>query len=209
MSKIVVAIFGEGKGHATRGKVIIDYLISQKHDLLIVTSKNAYKYLKDDYREVIEVMGFGFDFGEQKINIIKTLQKNINTSILNGHKTLIKLTKLFLKINPDLIITDFEPFSPLVGKIKNIPFLSITNMHIIPFYKIDYLRSWFKDYLYTTAVINNMYIFSKHYFITSFYFPQVKKFYKKKTTLIKPIIRKEIVDLKPKKGNKILAYLTK
>ena len=44
--RILYGVNGEGMGHATRSRVVIDSLI-ESHDVRVVSSGNAYKFLAE------------------------------------------------------------------------------------------------------------------------------------------------------------------
>ena len=52
MTKILYAVQGEGMGHAIRSKVIIDYLIKKKHEVIIIAPDRAYDFLSKHFKDV-------------------------------------------------------------------------------------------------------------------------------------------------------------
>ena len=53
---ILYGVVGEGMGHATRSKVILDHLYPQ-HRILIVASGKAHDYLTRFYSDIVEIEG--------------------------------------------------------------------------------------------------------------------------------------------------------
>ncbi|MBD3244510.1 MAG: hypothetical protein GF335_00775 [Candidatus Moranbacteria bacterium] len=208
MAKIIYAVQGEGRGHSSRSKIIIEGLLQKGHKIKIISSNKGYAYLSKFFDNVEKIMGLGFVYEKEKVDILKTLQKNLNLGILKGHKSLNLINKLFSEFKPDLVISDFEPFVPFIANLRGVPIISVTHQHLISHCKIDYLHSWKDEYFYADAVTNNMYWFVKHYFVTSFYFPEIKKDYKKKLSLTGPILRKEVFEQKVKVKDHILVYVT-
>jgi uncharacterized protein (TIGR00661 family) len=211
MAKIVYSVLGEGRGHSSRSKIIIENLIQKGHQVKIFSSNKAYSYLKEYFKDVLEIHSLGFAYTKDKVDILKTLQQNLKKGVLKGFDTLDKINDIFSSFKPDLVISDFEPFVPFIANLRMIPILSINHQHLIPFAKIEYLYQWRTDYLLAKAVTENMYWFSRHYFITSFYFPELKKDFKQKASYVGPILRQEIIDLKDsevKNQDHILVYVT-
>ena len=205
MANIIYGIQGEGRGHSSRSKIIIEHLIKNNHNIKIFTSKNAYNYLKPYFKDIENIQGLEFIYENQSINIKKTLKTNIKNLLKNSKTTIKQINKEIKEFKPDLAITDFEPFIPFISKLNNIPYISINHQHLIAHCSLDYPKEWKKDFLYAFTVTNNMYWFAKKYFVTSFYFPKVKF---KRTKLIKPILRKEVLEQKPTTKNHILVYVT-
>ena len=48
MAKILYGLAGDGLGHAFRSKAVIDEL-KKKHEIIIISSQNAYHFLKKLY----------------------------------------------------------------------------------------------------------------------------------------------------------------
>ncbi|MFC1752443.1 MJ1255/VC2487 family glycosyltransferase [Thermoproteota archaeon] len=208
MARIIYGVMGEGRGHSSRSKIIIEHLLSKGHEVKIITSRKGYAYLSQFFDDVTDIMGLSFVFKKQKIDIGKTIQKNLEKGVTRGPKTIGRLLKIFDEFNPDLAITDFEPFVPGVSYWKGVPFISINHQHLIAHCNLEYLKEWDQDFFYANAVVNNMYRFASQYFITSFYFPPIKKQFRKKTELVGPILRKEVLRQKIKDKDHILVYAT-
>jgi uncharacterized protein (TIGR00661 family) len=208
MAKIIYGVAGEGRGHSSRSKTIIDYLISQGHEVKIFTSNKAYNYLKDYFDDVYNVLGLSFVFDKGEIKVFDTIKKNIESASSKGWKSLSRIIKVIREFKPDFALTDFEPLVPIVSKWFGLPFYSINHQNYIAHTKLDYPCSWRTDYLNCLAIVNNMYMNAEKYFVTTFYFPEVKKRMKKRTILFGPILRNEVLKQKPKKGKHVLVYVT-
>ena len=205
--KLIVfyCVCGEGMGHATRTSVIIDRL-KDKYDFYIFSSDRAYKYLNSKYDNVYEIGGFNTVYINNKVNNFKTLLNALKrnpTNIKEGYEHLYKLAR---QIGPDVIITDFEIYASMVSKLLDIPLISLDNMHIITQTKIDYPRTSFADMLKARSIIKGYVVKPKIYLITSFFYP--KTISRKNAIIFPPIIREDILKLKPEEGNHIIVYQT-
>jgi uncharacterized protein (TIGR00661 family) len=208
MAKIIYGISGEGRGHSSRSRVIIEHLIKQGHQVKIFTSQKGYDYLSQFFDDVNKVMGLGFVFKGEKVEVLQTIKFNIKNALTKGGKSLNKLFKAVEEFKPDLAITDFEPFVPIAAKKLRIPFYSINHQNFICHSKLEYPIKWTDDFLKAYAVTDNMYQFAKKYYVTSFYFPEVKKKMKGRAINFSPILRKEVLKQKPATGKFILLYAT-
>jgi uncharacterized protein (TIGR00661 family) len=206
--KILYGVPGEGMGHATRSKVVIDYLISKGHEVKIVASDRAFKFLDKSFPGcVIEIKGFHFAYKNAEVSksgtfmlILKSAAKNL---VFN--KTKKKLLEQNFK--PDFVISDFESFSFVYAKLHKLPIISIDNMQVMDRCKLDIkiVKEERNNYLLAKGIVKFKVPRCHHYFITSFFDAQIKK---ANTTLVPPIIRKEIQDAKTSKGNHIIMYQT-
>jgi uncharacterized protein (TIGR00661 family) len=206
--KILYGVPGEGMGHATRSKVVIDYLISKGHEVKIVASDRAYQFLDKSFPGcAIEIKGFHFAYKNAEVSksgtfmlILKSAAKNLAFN---------KTQKQLLEHNfkPDLVISDFESFSFVFAKLHKLPIISIDNMQVIDRCKLDIkiAKEERTNYLLAKGIVKFKVPRCHHYFITSFFDATVKK---ANTTLVPPIIRKEIQEAKVVRGKHIIMYQT-
>jgi uncharacterized protein (TIGR00661 family) len=204
---ILYGVPGEGMGHATRSKVVIDFLL-QNHNVQVVSSSRAYQFLNKNFpNRVHEIEGMHFAFKESEVSKSGTLLLNLK----NSHKLLFKNFQEFLLIKKDfkvdLVISDFETFTTLFAKRYKLPLISIDNMQIINRCKLDIKipTEEKKNYLISKAIVKIKVPRANHYFITSFFDAVIRK---DNTTIVPPIVRKSIIDAKTKNGKHILMYQT-
>lgn len=202
MVNILYGVSGEGSGHASRGKEVLDHL-SKKHNVHVITYGKAYPYLKQ-YFPTTEIYGFHLDFKNNKIAYAGTFKKNIQNLITSSQKFK-ELRSLLERFKPDIIITDFEPTCYYLSKLYHIPLLSLDNQHRITNLALDVPKNYKKEYLLCKLVIRLFVPKADYYFVTSFF---TEKTTEKQTFLFSPILRKEVLDLRPTRGNHILVYQT-
>ena len=203
--RVLYAVNGEGMGHAIRSSVIIKHLL-KKNEVMIITSDRAFNYLNKKYKNVHNISGFNIVYEYNKVHNTKTIIdaiKKLPKAAKTNTKVLFTLLKSF---KPNIIISDFEPFSNIISKIMRLPLISIDNQHILTNCKLKILRKYLKDKLITMLVMKSFIIRPKKYLITTFFYPEIKN--KKRASLFPPILRKKILKLKPKQKNFILVYQT-
>lgn len=199
--KIIYSLSGQGFGHSTRSKEIIRHLIANGHELRVMTYGQAFLLLGKEF-ETWEIPGLTLTYKHNKLSYYQTISKNI----INTKKLLFEFIKIYKKtkkFNPNLIITDFEPLSALIAKFIKKPLISIDNQHQLTHTKINIPSKYKKELFMTMIVINLMVWGAKKYLITSFFKTTVKN---KKAEILSPIVRKEILDLKPYYGDYLLIY---
>jgi uncharacterized protein (TIGR00661 family) len=208
MAKIIYGVAGEGRGHSSRSRTIIEYLISQGHEVKIFTSRQGYDYLNQFFDDVYDIFGLELVFKEQDVDVFNTIKKNLDNAGNKGYKSLREMIKVTNEFKPDFNITDFEPLVPFVSRLLNIPFYSINHQNFIFHSKLEYPRQWQNEFLKASVVADGMYWFAKKYYVTSFYFPEIKKRFKDKAVIFGPVLRKEVLKQKVRDNNKILMYTT-
>ena len=207
MARILYAVNGEGMGHAVRSKVVIEHLIKKNHKVIIVAGDRAFHFLSKHFKNVYNIECYNIVY---KDNAVQNIDTTIETfrKFPSALKTNIKhLLILMIKFEPEIVITDFEPFSNFVSKIFKIPVLSIDNMSIMKKAKIKIPLREFHSFLTARVAMKSfMRINANKYIITTFFYPDVNN--PKDTVLVPPVLRPEILKTKPKKGDHILVYQT-
>ncbi len=200
MARIIYAVAGEGNGHAIRAKTVIEHLIHKGHQVKIFSHGKGCAYLKK-YYPVSRILGFHMWYLNNSVS-------NVLTGIMMVLKfpfmVLCSLRYIydFLRYQPDVVISDFEPFACYYAHLFRIPIISIDNQHTITHTKIPkismhYYGSW--------AIVTFFIPKPTYTLITSFFYPKIKK---KNTTLVPPIIQKSVENVPEKRGDHILVYQT-
>lgn len=202
---IFYCICGEGMGHAIRSSVIIDR-IKDKYDVYIFSSDRAYKYLNEKFDNVYKIGGFNTVYINNKVNNTKTLINALKRNPLNINEGYEELYKKARKLSPDVIVTDFEIYATMVSKLLSIPLISLDNIHMITQTAIDYPPKHQGEMLKAKGVIKSYVIKPKIHILTSFFYPKIKP--KKRAVLYPPVIREDILKLKPTIEDHIIVYQT-
>jgi len=197
--RIIYSVCGEGQGHNSRSKVVIDHLIQKEHLVKVICSKSS---CLNEYFDTENVSGREIKYENNSVNKIATFGNDLLKAIQSRFSSTRKVWSLIEHYKPDLIITDFDPFSSIAW-FKSIPLISIDHQHVISNCDIDLpydeslfglTKSFFTQYLPARRLTNNT--FAKYYFTTSFYAPKIKKKLNVKTTIVGPILREEVLNQK-------------
>jgi len=203
MVKILYGVQGEGMGHATRSSAIIKELLKH-HEVIIVSSDRAYQYLFDRYKNVYSIDKFDLIYKKGSVSLLLTLLKNIS-ELSKVSSSFRKVKSLIKKFKPDIVITDFEPYTSYAAKQMGLPIISIDNQHIITNTNIYVPNDEILSFLVTKLVIKLMVNYADYFLVTTYFYPKVKH---KKTFLFPPILRDRILNAKPKSLNHVLVYQT-
>lgn len=201
MARIIYGVSGQGFGHSTRSREILKYLVLQGHTVLVFTYGQALFFLQNEF-EVFEIPGLGLTYKNNKVMYWATIYRSaIQLARQSKHWT--KILNRFREFKPDLVITDLEPMTALLAKLQRVPFISLDNMHQLTNTKINLPVKYQRDLVADKLVIKSMVWHARYYLITTFFVTPVSK---KNTFLFPPILRQEILDLKPTKQDYILIY---
>jgi uncharacterized protein (TIGR00661 family) len=106
--RVLYGVNGEGMGHATRSQVVIDSLLL-RHDVRVVASGAAFRYLAERLPRVEEIFGPTFAMREGEIRRWATVRQNLR---LASHELPDTVRHWVDEVNdwePDVVISDFEP----------------------------------------------------------------------------------------------------
>ena len=134
MKTLYYGVAGEGRGHAARALGLIEHL-HERHRVVVYSYGQALSLLKAACAaldvEVRPLPALEFSYNSRRtLSYTGTFFKNV------GH--LKDLSDIFSRVQremertpPDLIISDFEPVLPRVGRRLNVPFLSLDHQHFL------------------------------------------------------------------------------
>ncbi len=200
MARILYGVQGEGRGHSSRSRIIIENLVVHGHQVKILTSHKGYDYLSRYFPDVIRIMGLGFVFDGDRLDVLKTLKKNIQDGSTEAGRTLKTLVTTLREYKPQVAITDFEPFVPYAKTLDGLPFLSIDHQHVLSHCRLEYPYAWRPDFMSARGVVDAMYQLADHYYVTTFFFPEIKPRYRSRSMLVGPILRREVLEQKTASG---------
>jgi uncharacterized protein (TIGR00661 family) len=204
---ILYGVPGEGMGHATRSKVVIDYLL-QNHNVQVVSSSRAYQFLNKAFpNRVHEIEGMHFAFKNAEVSKTGTFLLNMKNAPKLLFQNFAEYLHLKKDFKVDLVISDFETFTFLYAKRHQLPLISIDNMQVINRCDLDIKipSEEKKNFNLSKSIVKVKVPRANQYFITSFFDAKIIKDH---TTLVPPIVRDSIINSKPQNGNHILMYQT-
>ena len=210
--RILYGVVGEGMGHATRSKVTCEHLVARGHDVKIVVSGRAHGFLAKSFKDVVEIKGLTIRYVDNRMDRDGTLARNLVAAPSIIGENVIAYYDKVVDYEPDLVFTDFDSFAYLFAKRHGLPVISIDNQQIISRCKHDKaIKKGVKlDYQMTKAFVRAKLPGCDHYVVTTFFAPPIRKKFRDTTTLVPPILRRAILDAKPRArvGEHVLVYQT-
>jgi len=203
MANILYGVNGEGAGHSTRTKEVLNHLRGQGHILHVASFDRGLRNLSDEF-EVTEIFGFRFAYVNNRVRYKRTIVKNLVT-MRHAAKSVSRLKELIADWKIDLVITDFEPLSCHVGHGMGLPVISIDNQHCLTNAIVSYPRQYRRDAAAAKLVTRLMTPHADAYLVISFFTAPVKR---RDTFLFPPLVRQEILEASPTQGEHVLVYVT-
>ena len=214
--RILYGVVGEGMGHATRSRVVIEHLLAAGHQVEVVVSGRAADMLAGQFpSHVHRITGLGMVYEHNEVQKRKTLFTNARDLFARGGlpgniKAWFDLVSTF---EPELVISDFETWSWLFAVNHRIPLISIDNMQVLN--RCDH--SALEDdprfvkqrnaFRLAKMIVKAKIPGAAQYLVTTFFYPPVRK---DRTTLVPPILRPEILAARDQaeRGDHVLVYQT-
>jgi len=205
MTTILYGVCGEGLGHAVRSKAVIEHLL-KKNKVIILASEKSYDFLSKKFDNVHLIEGLNLVYENNSLNYAKTFLNAFKNIPKSSIKNFIAINKLIKEHKPSIIFSDFEFSVNLISKIRRIPLISIDNQHIITKSRLKLARKYSFYRALTYFIISLCIMNPKRYLITTYFYPKLKD--KRKIILFPPILRNEILRIRPYPGKHILVYQT-
>ena len=215
MATIFYSLSGEGRGHATRVRAVVEELRKQ-HRVVIYAPGHAYELLLPVYEEtevdVRHIPGLVFHYkecpstGRRQLDTFKTGIEGLN--YIAGYAELSRRLQDDIEVEaPDLVITDFEPALPRVARQAGIPFISLDHQHFLLVSDLRKLPADLQRHAFLMAqVVRGYYRGQVQTVVSSFYFPPLKS-NRQDVSQIGVLLRDEILQATPEHGEHIIVYL--
>jgi uncharacterized protein (TIGR00661 family) len=204
MARIVYGVSGEGSGHSSRARVIAAHLERRGHHVTIVTYGRGYRNLRDSF-DVFETEGLHISSRDNRVSKRLTVVENL-LRLPQGRRKLNDIkTALFRQHPPQVVFTDFEPMTAYLANYDHLPLITVDNQHRLRYMTYPCPRELRRDQMLTEAIIRAMVPRPDVSLVTTFYFGKPRN---DRTFLFPPILREEVLALKPVDNDHILVYLT-
>ncbi len=206
MARIIYGVAGEGFGHSSRSHLIGQRLMDAGHDVMFVGSAKSLLYLKQYFGErVKEIFGLSFAYQDGRIDKSETLKQNLIRLPEANRQNDELFRKHFEPFRPDLVISDFEPFSAWWAWRKRVPFISIDHEHMLTLCKLEHrMENWFSR-LTASLVTECHYIGAVAYVIINFFKAPLRM---ESVVLAPPVVRPIVMQQEAKQGEHIVLYST-
>ena len=204
--RILYGVVGEGMGHATRSRVVLEELVKE-HEVQVVASGRAYDYLAERFPDVHRIWGFTLHYEGNAIRRIPTVLRNLRGAVGGWPRNVAKYFELVASFHPEVVVSDFESFSYYFGKAHRIPVIDLDNIHVISKcrHSPELLRGHEHDFNLIRSVVAAKLPRCFHYVIPTFFYPPVRA---RRTTLVPPVLRPQVLAARPEQGDHLLVYQT-
>lgn len=210
MARICYGVAGEGRGHATRVRTMVE-MLRPEHAVTIFAPHDAFDMLHAAYRdsevEVLRIPGLRHGYGRSgRLSLACTAAAAL-PFVLRLESMVAPVTEAVASRRPDLVITDFEPLLPRAARRLQVPFISLDHQRFL----VDCDLSSLPPRLYRAARFMS-------YFVRTFYGGQqltvVSSFYSlpvkpspRRVLQVGVLLRPELERTTVTSGEHLVAYL--
>lgn len=210
MARIIYSLAGEGRGHATRTRTVVEAL-QREHRVIVLAPGVAYHllaaaYAGSDRVTVQEIPGLQFQYRGIRLDYLRSCCLAV-PFLWRMRSWTDRIAGLLRKERPDLAITDFEPLLPRAAERCGVPYISFDHQHSLlvnDLSQLPWLLRW-KAWL-LAASVSLFYRKQRHTIVSSFYQPPLKP-HGGRVTQTGVLLRPEILKSYPVSGESVLVYM--
>lgn len=213
MAKILFSMAGEGRGHATRVRAMVD-LLRGRHQISLFAPGDAFDLLAPAFAgtevPVEQIPGLRFYYSPKgRLDPFRTL--GMAGKYLVGFPRLLwDLRARIQEEKPDLVITDFEPSLPRAARRLGVPFISLNHQHFLVVNDLTALPKHLQRYAKLfSLVVRGYYSGMERTIVSSFYFPPLLPAFRNKVVQVGVILRPAVIATPSTRAGHLVAYLRK
>jgi uncharacterized protein (TIGR00661 family) len=210
VATIVYSLAGEGRGHATRTRTVIEAL-QREHRIIVLAPGVAHQLLADAYCRsdrvtVHAIPGLQFQYRGKRLDYLRSCCLAV-PFLWRMRSWIDRIAGLLREEKPDLAITDFEPLLPRAAERCGVPYLSFDHQHCLLVNDLSHLP-WLlrcKAWLLAPSV-RLFYRRQRRTIVSSFYQPPLKP-HVRHVTQTGTLLRPEILRSRSVPGESVLVYM--
>jgi uncharacterized protein (TIGR00661 family) len=209
MAKIFYSMAGEGRGHATRVRTLVEDL-RKRHELILLAPGDAYELLEGAYRgsevrvERLPGLRFVYD-ARQRVHYPRTLARSVE--YLRGLPELKRqLGQRFERERADLLITDYDPGAPRAAEAVGLPYMAVDHQSLFNFGDLSFLPRGLRLRAAGIARFNRLYYQRQVHTVSSSFFKPEPKPGVHNVTFVGTLLRPALLAAKVEAGAHAVAY---
>ncbi len=204
MARILYAVNGDGYGHATRAHSVAAALLTRGHEVRFLTSLKSSAYLKAVFPGLVdEAFGLCISYHQGVVQSCRTIIENIQRGVSQWNHLTSTIRRVFRQFRPQLVMTDFEPFTTYYARRFEVPFISLDNQHLLTHCDVDRPPGFSRDLFNAYMTIRLYYGGARRYLIPTFIRAPIRYH---PTTIVDPILRLNVYEKTIRHGDFLLAY---
>ena len=202
MGRVLYALMGDARGHMNHALMVAQGL--NRHEFLFVGGGTAVDLRPFGYN-VEEVPFAATYYRNNKVDVVATVGNAL--SVFGGSGTIIKrVSEVITAFDPDLIISDYEYFTPLAARKLGRDCISFDHQHIVTHCRYDPPPVQRTGRWMLKFIASRFYSNCSRFIIISFF--NLPPFNVSNTEVLPPLIRKSVTEHSATEGDHVLVYQT-
>lgn len=204
--RILYGVTGCGLGHTMRARALAQHLRLEGHKVTIAASGRAVSILRGHGFPVLPIDGMSMHFEQGEVRRARTVLDMLKrTPHALAHNADVALGDA-LDFLPDMLVTDFDSFTAALGALFGRPVISVDHQHVLDRFRHPReVRASVSSFGMARAFVTAKTPRCAQYVVSSFFFPEARW---DKSTLVGPIVRREIEDAPVTSEDHVLVYQT-
>jgi len=213
MARILYGMAGEGRGHATRVRAMVEAL-RQEHELILLAPDEAHEFLAPRYPPgtpnvfVRRIAGLRFHYTRSRLDLTR--------SMISGAaywwalpRLVDELGQLIDDLRPAVAITDFEPALANAARARGVPLISLDHQHFLTACDLSCLPLLPRGFAALMGLaVRALRIRPTLTIVSSFFRPPLRGG-QEGVLQVGPLLRPELRRIQPTKGSHLVSYLRK
>ena len=199
MANILYGVHGTGHGHAIRALTVARHY--PEHRFLFVSHLDGARTLKPHF-PVVECANPVTPVRNHRVQSATLWSSAWN--LLGGPHWFRVVQKAAEEFRPDVALTDYEFFVPLVARARRIPCLSLDNQHALTLGRPEVPAGQGLSRFLTAGAVRGLFSFARLYLVSSFFRPPAPV--RPTVRWAPPLLRDDLLRRRPAHGDFVLAY---
>ena len=204
MARILYGLCGEGLGHASRSRILINHL-KKNHEIRIVAGGKAYDFLSREFDYVEEIESPRFIYEGNDVKLFHSILVMLYKTIARTPFSFLKVRKIIKEFKPDLLISDADPISHFTARLSKVKRMSIDNPQVLLHRKYKVTLREFISWFVLMIALKMSLFGADRYIIYDFFDEQVDN---PRVLFLKPLVQDGILKQRPKYGDHVFVYQT-
>ncbi len=204
MARIVYGVCGEGRGHATRSRILIEFL-KENHDVFIVAGGRAYDLLSKEWDAIERIESAHFVYRKGQAHLPLTILRTLYRTLVSAPASYRKVQQVIRTFQPDIILSDAEPLCFYAAHKFGLKRVSIDNPHAMLHRKYPLAIREILPWLILVGAMKIVLFNADCYIIYDFFDSPSKH---SNVVFFKPLIQKRICQQKQTEKDYIFVYQT-
>lgn len=210
MARIFYSLSGEGRGHATRVRAVVEEL-RKRCDVTLFAYGDAYRLLKEVYLKsevrVRPLRGMRFSYEGGRLDYLRTGLEGLRFLRERLGGLVDHLSRRIEEEKPDLAVTDFEPALPRAAARCGLPFVSLDHQHFLVVNDLSSLPLRLRCRARLLGlVVQGYYRGQAKTIVSSFYAPPLKPSRRSTAVQVGTVLGPEVLRARPERRGHLAAY---